>query len=42
VVILTNSLPYEDWAAFLRFQSIYLLQAELAGGVSRYWDIPDR
>ncbi len=42
VVILANSLPYEDWVAFLRFQSIYLLQAELAGGVSRYWDIPDR
>lgn len=32
VVILTNDLPYETWANLLQFQSIYLLQADLAKG----------
>jgi D-alanyl-D-alanine carboxypeptidase len=30
VVILTNGLPYEAWLNLLQFQSIYLLQADLA------------
>ena len=35
VVILTNGLPYETWSNLLQFQSIYLLQVDLAknGGV---------
>lgn len=32
VVILTNDLPYQTWANLLQFQSIYLLQADLAKG----------
>jgi len=32
VVILTNDLPYQAWANLLQFQSIYLLQADLAKG----------
>jgi len=32
VVILTNDLPYQTWADLLQFQSIYLLQADLAKG----------
>jgi len=31
-VILTNDLPYQAWANLLQFQSIYLLQADLAKG----------
>jgi D-alanyl-D-alanine carboxypeptidase len=33
VVIFANDLPYEAWANLLQFQSIYLLQADLAKGV---------
>jgi hypothetical protein len=32
VVILTNDLPYQTWANLLQYQSIYLLQADLAKG----------
>jgi D-alanyl-D-alanine carboxypeptidase len=32
VVILTNDLPYQAWASLLQFQSIYLLQTDLAKG----------
>ena len=32
VVILTNYLPYQAWVNLLQFQSIYLLQADLAKG----------
>jgi len=31
-VILTNDLPYQAWANLFQFQSIYLLQADLAKG----------
>ncbi len=34
VVILTNDLPYQTWEKLLQFQSIYLLQADLAKGTS--------
>ncbi len=30
VVVLTNAMPYETWAKLLPYQSIYLLQADLA------------
>jgi hypothetical protein len=30
VVVLTNALPYETWSKLLQYQSIYLLQADLA------------
>lgn len=30
VVVLANSLPYETWTNLLQFQSLYLLQADLA------------
>jgi D-alanyl-D-alanine carboxypeptidase len=33
VVILTNDLPYQTWANLLQFQSIYMLQSDLAKGV---------
>jgi D-alanyl-D-alanine carboxypeptidase len=30
IVILTNELPYETWTSLAQFQSVYLLQADLA------------
>ncbi|MFZ6031374.1 MAG: serine hydrolase [Chloroflexota bacterium] len=36
VVILTNDLPYEAWVNLAQFQSIYLLQADLAKAVETF------
>lgn len=34
VVVLTNALPYETWSKLFTYQSIYLLQADLAKGTT--------